>query len=341
MTHSQPCIDRSFAFRRIVVACERGSGLQRLARFALAMAAERPAVRLTNIVCNPATLLPTLMLSYPDWSDAHRAMLHAASVVLARTAAELEAEGISTSTDLIDLPALHADPASALCRSAAAWHADLIAISSPPRKHHWACHFDAEEVAAAAHCPVLYVPDALRVSALLTPARVLVAVDGSRAALQTLRAALPALPAGAQLKVIHVIDSGCHWRNWLTRDLLRFDGERVLGAAATMLAEHGIDAQTALLTTDDALDDVHDLISREAKAWQADLIAISTRGRRGLSGTLPGRVASRALRDPPCAVIVYPPAWAAAAVWQEVAQQGPVSVDEPAATAGSASPVLL
>jgi nucleotide-binding universal stress UspA family protein len=300
MTHSQPCIDRAFAFTRIVVACERGSGLQGLAHFALAMAAQRPTVRLTDIVCNPATLLPTLMLGYPDWCEAHRAMLHAASVVLARTAAELEATGISVETDLIDLLALHADPASTLSRAAVAWHADLIALSSPPRKHHWACHFDAEEVAASAHCPVLYVPDALLASGIRTPTRVLVAVDCSGAALQTLRVALSALPAGARLKVVHVIDRGCHWRNWFPHDVLRVDGERALQAAAEILAEHRIDAQTALLATEDELDDVQDVISRQAKAWQADLIVMSTRGRRGLSGTLPGRVASRALRDPPC-----------------------------------------
>jgi nucleotide-binding universal stress UspA family protein len=242
-------------------------------------------------------------------------------VVLARAAAGLAGAGISAETDLIDLPALHADPAAALCRAAAAWHADLIALASPPRKHHWTCHFDAEEVAAAAHCPVLYVPDALLASGVRTPQRVLVALDGSRAAWQTLRACLPALPADVRIRVIHVIDRGCHWRSWLARDVLRLDGERALAEAAAMLAAHSIDAQTALLATEDALDEVQDVIAREAKAWQADLIVISTRGRRGLSGSLPGRVASRALRDPPCAMLVYPPAWAAAAVWQEDAPQ--------------------
>lgn len=340
MTDSQADTDRSSAFTRIMVACERGSGLPGLARFALALAANHPALRLTDIVCNPATLLPTLMLSYPDWSDAHRAMTHAASVVLARAASELEAAGFRTETELIDLPGLHADPASALSRAATSWHADLIALCAPPRKRHWACHFDPEEVAAAAHCPVLYVPDAVLASGICTPARVLVAIDGSRAALQTLRAALPALPADARVSVVHVIDGGCHWRHWFPQDLLRIDGERALEAAAAILREQGFDAHTSLLATEDALDDVHDAISREAKRSQADLIVISTRGRRGLSGTLPGRVTSRALRDPPCAVIVYPPAWAAAAVWHNPAHQTPAAEPAPT-TVATAPPVLL
>jgi hypothetical protein len=36
-----------------------------------------------DIVCNPAALYPTLMLSYPDWCEAHRAMLRGASPLLA------------------------------------------------------------------------------------------------------------------------------------------------------------------------------------------------------------------------------------------------------------------
>jgi len=342
MTPLQASIDRSFAFRRVVVACERGSGLQHLARFALAMVAGRASVRLTDIVCNPATLLPMLMLSYPDWRDAHRAMIHAASVVLARAAAELAAAGIATETDLIDLSAVHAEPVNALSRATSAWHADLIALSSP-RKHHWACHFDPEEVAASAHCPVLYVPYTLLAAGLRTPARVLVALDSSRAALQTLRAALPDLPADAQLKVIRVIDSGCHWRCWFPHDVLRLDGERTLESATAILAQHGLKAQAALLATGDPRNEGWDAVSREAKAWQADLMVISTRGRRGLSGTVPGRVASRALRDPPCAVLVYPPAWAAAAVWHEPAQQDHqqdhVAANEESAAAG-APPVV-
>jgi len=40
--------------------------------------------------------------------------------------------------------------------------------------------------------------------------------------------------------------------------------QRLARFALAMAAEHGIDAQTAPLTTDDALDDVQDVISREA-----------------------------------------------------------------------------
>ncbi|APR39253.1 hypothetical protein BTO02_28460 [Paraburkholderia sp. SOS3] len=333
MAGSQGATDAPRAFSRIAVACERGSGLLMLARFALMFAANNPAVRLIDIVSNPASLFPTLMLSYPDWSEAHRAMTHAASTMLRQASAELARAGIDVDTQLLDSPALHIDTAVVLGRAATCWQADLVAISSPSRKHHWACHFNPEEVAASTHCPVLYVPNSQLSTEIPRRARVLILVDGRHASLQMLRAALPSVPADAELKVAYVIDGLFHLRTWCPRDLLRRLGERALEAAAGVLREHGVDARTTLLETQGELDDVPDAISREAKQWKADVIVMGLRSRHALSETLPGRVASRALRDPPCAVIVYPPAWVA----EKLAQ----TIDGPMVATGMEPPPII
>jgi nucleotide-binding universal stress UspA family protein len=325
MAGAQSETDVRGAFSRIAVACERGSGLLTLARFALLFAANNATVRLIDIVSNPASLFPTLMLSYPDWSEAHRAMTRAASTMLKQTSDELARAGISADTQLLDSPALHVDTAALLGRAVKSWQADLVAISSPSRKHHWACHFNPEEVAASTHCPVLYVPNAQLSAEIPRRARVLILVDGTRASLQMLRAALLSVPANAELKVAYVIDGLFHLRKWCPRDLLCYQGERALDAAAAVLREHGVDARTTLLETETELDDVPDAISREARQWKADAIVMGLRSRRALSETLPGRVVSRALRDPPCAVVVYPPAWVAAKLAQHV-DDAPVAI---------------
>jgi nucleotide-binding universal stress UspA family protein len=238
-------------------------------------------------------------------------MTHAASIMLKRASAELTCAGVSAETQLLDSPALHVNTAALLGRAAMSWQADLVAISSPPRKHHWACHFDPEEVAASTHCPVLYVPDGRLSTEIPQAARVLILVDGTHASLQMLRAALASLPANAVVKVAYVIDGIFHLRQWCPHDLFRREGERALEAATGVLREHGVDGQTALLETEGELDDVPDAISREARQWKADVIVKGLRSRPALIETLPGRVASRALRDPPCAIFVYPPAWVA------------------------------
>ncbi|GAB7524614.1 universal stress protein [Paraburkholderia sp. 2C] len=312
MAGSQRKTEAQAAFSRIAVACERGSGLLMLTRFALLFAADNAMVRLIDIVCNPASLFPTLMLSYPDWSEAHRAMTRAASITLKRASDELAGAGVKADTQLLDSPALHVNTATLLGRAAMSWQADLVALSSPPRKHHWTCQFDPEEVAASTHCPVLYVPDGQLPTGVPHRARVLILVDGTHASLQMLRAALASLPANAVVKVAYVIDGIFHLRKWCPHELFRQTGERALEAAAEVLREHGVDAQAALLETQGELDDVPDAISREARQWKADVIVMGLRSRHALIETLPGRVASRALRDPPCAMFVYPPAWVAA-----------------------------
>ncbi|WP_114810535.1 universal stress protein [Paraburkholderia kururiensis] len=295
-----------FAFRRLLVATEGGSGLRPLTRFALRLAAADARVRLTDVVCNPVTLFPTLMLSYPDWDDAHRIMVYGAHAALCDAAREFGHEGAVPETDLIDLSAGRTNAPDALRHAAAAWGADLVAVSAHPHGHRWACRLDPEEVAAGTHCPVLYVPAQRLADDDLKLDRVLVAVDGSDTSLLALRIALSVAPPQAEVRAIHVVDRALgvprRWRDAIVDEAAR----RALKAAVALIEGCGRTVPVGSIDTGETDDDVSRAIAREAKQWQADLIVIGSHGGRGPGHWMAGNVAARSLRDTPCAVLVCP-----------------------------------
>ncbi|WP_042303467.1 universal stress protein [Paraburkholderia kururiensis] len=328
----------AFAFRRILVATEGGSGLRPLTRFALRLAAADARVRLTDVVCNPVTLFPTLMLSYPDWDDAHRTMVYGAHAALCDAAREFAHGGVVPEADLIDLSAGRTNAPDALRHAAAAWGADLVAVSAHPRGHRWACRLDPEEVAAGTHCPVLYVPAQRLAGDDLKLERVLVAVDGSDTSLLALRIALAVTPPQAELRAIHVADRALgmprRWREAIVDE----EGRRALKAAAALIESCGRTAQTGSIETGETDDDVPSAITREAKQWHADLVVIGSHGGRGPGHWMAGNVAARALRDTPCAVLVCPPTSVAQAqaVEARASTAGAAEAESPAEIPGEA-----
>jgi nucleotide-binding universal stress UspA family protein len=297
----------SVAFERVLVASEGGAGLIPLTRFALRFARPSALVRLVDVICNPAALVPTLLLSYPDWSEAHRAMLHAAQIRLAHAANEAAAFATRPETDLIDLVELHRHATDALSDAAQTWHADLIAVASHPRSHRWACRLDPEELVAATHCPVLHVPTAWLGGQDAAVARVLVAIDGSAASIMALRFASRIVPRGATFSVIYVTDGRSGLRDLLPHSFFRHDGERALAEAEAVMKSMSIPAETAMVETDREYDDVASVILREARQWQADLVVMSSSSRPMLKHPLPGHVVAHTLRNAECPVLVCPP----------------------------------
>lgn len=145
-------------FRRVMIASAGGAGLPSGTRVAQQFAAADARFRLVNIVCNPAALYPTLMLSYPDWCEAHRAMLHGAQLALREAVTALHGVVAATDAEIVDLTVLHHGAAEALAHPAAQWNADLVVVAAHAREHRWDSRIDPEELVASIGRPVLYLP---------------------------------------------------------------------------------------------------------------------------------------------------------------------------------------
>ncbi|MFT4069379.1 universal stress protein [Paraburkholderia sp.] len=293
-------------FSRVMVASAGGIGLAPLTRFARQFTDADARFRLVDIVCNPATLYPALILSYPDWCEAHRAMVHGAQASLRETADAVRDVVTAPDTELIDLTALRQGAAEALAHAAAQWHADLIAVAAHPCEHRRAGRVDPEELVASAHCPILYMPSVSSEPNDAVVRRVLVAIDGSDTALDALRAALGIAPQDARVKVVYAADDCFAWREWLPFDVVSQHRARVLCRGAAMLEQSRRPAEAALLDFDDDSGDASTAILAEAQRWQADLIVMGSHGMRGAPHPLPGHVTARTLRDASCAVLVCP-----------------------------------
>ncbi|MGF6367331.1 universal stress protein [Paraburkholderia sp. 32] len=294
-------------FHRVMIASAGGSGLPLGTGVARQLVAADARFRLVDIVCNPAALYPTLMLSYPDWCEAHRAMLHGAQAALRDAVIALHGVVAATDAEIVDLTALHQGAAEALAHTATQWDADLVAVAAHPREHRWDSRIDPEELVASIGRPVLYMParstDASDASAV---SRVLVAIDGSDTALDALRTALAVAPPDARIKVVYAADDRFAWCEWLPFEVVSQHRIDVLRRGAAMLEQSRRAAETALLEFDDDSGDASSAILDEAQRWHADLIVMGSHGMRGAPHPLPGHVTSRTLRDAACPVLVCP-----------------------------------
>ncbi|NML31198.1 universal stress protein [Paraburkholderia sp. G-4-1-8] len=300
-----PAIDPT-PFMRVMVASTGRTGLVPATHFSRQFAAADAKFRLVDIVCNPAQLFPTLILNYPDWCEAHRAMLHGAQASLRDTASALRQVLGEADTEVIDLTALHQGAAEALAHAARQWRADLIAVAAHRYEHRRAGRIDSDELVALTHCPVLYLPATSLEAVSPTVRRVLVAIDGSGTALDSLRVALAVAPPDARFKAVYAADDGLAWREWLPSEMVSRHRIEVLQRGEAMLASSRHPAEAALLDFDDDSGDTSSAILDEAQRWRADLIAMGSHGMRGAAQPFPGHVASRTLRDACCPVLVCP-----------------------------------
>jgi nucleotide-binding universal stress UspA family protein len=133
--------------------------------------------------------------------------------------------------------------------------------------------------------------------------RILAPIDGSASSLRGLaEAARLAKESGATLRLMHAvneyfIDTG-FGPALITPELIasvRRDGAVILAAAESKASKYGVKPETVLL--DRAGTSVADLIRKEAEEWQADLIVMGTRGRRGLSRLAMGSDAETVVRS--------------------------------------------
>jgi nucleotide-binding universal stress UspA family protein len=142
--------------------------------------------------------------------------------------------------------------------------------------------------------------------------RILVPVDGSAASRQGLNQAIKlATLSGATIKLVHVVnelvDSSCapaQYYETVVMDL-RVTGERMLDDASNYARAQGVSVVSELIET--TAYRAAGIIVEAAMRWHADLIAMGTHGRRGVSRAL-GSDAEIVLRLAPVPVLIVPDA---------------------------------
>ncbi|MEM5331016.1 universal stress protein [Paraburkholderia sp. JHI2823] len=295
-------------FHRLMATAEGGRGLALLAAFACRLAGREAPVRLVELTADPAALFPALQLGLPDSAATHAAMIRRAELDLREAADALALDGCKPDVQLLDLAVLHTKAPVAIARAADAFDADLVALAAHRPGHHWACRLDPEEIAYATRRTLLYVPSQLLALDAPPLARALIAVDGSASAYAALELAVRCLPAEVELRVIHVVERTLHVGGPELSHLFEDGRASALSRARSLVASCGARVSLAALATHDEFDDIASAILREVGGWGADMLVIGLQGRRIRAQTLPGSVASRALRDARCPVLVAAPA---------------------------------
>ncbi|WP_321948163.1 universal stress protein [Paraburkholderia sp. J10-1] len=295
-------------FQRLIATAEGGGGLASLAAFASRLASRDAPIRLVELIADPASLFPSLELGLPGCAETHAAMIRRAELDLRDAANALALERCEPDVQLLDLSMLHTKAPVALARAADAFDADLVALAAHHPGQHWACRLDPEEISYATRRTLLYVPSQLLALDEPPLARALIAVDGSASAYAALQLAIGCLPTEVELRVIYVVERTLRVAGRGLDHLFEDDRASTLARAEALVTSCGTRVSLAALATYDEFDDVASTILREVRGWRADLLVIGLQGRRVRAQALPGSVASHALRDASCPVLVAAPA---------------------------------
>jgi len=139
--------------------------------------------------------------------------------------------------------------------------------------------------------------------------RILVPVDGSQTSMLGLQEAIRiAHEQRARLRLVNVADESIITQNveGLVNagdviDAVRDGGKQAVEKALALVKAHDVEAESAALET--VAESVSDVILRDAKNWQADLIVMGTHGRRGFDRAVLGSDAEAVLRNSPVPVL--------------------------------------
>lgn len=137
------------------------------------------------------------------------------------------------------------------------------------------------ELAVASGCPVLFVPEISRSSAL--PRRILIACNASREAMRAVRDALPLLATAQSIEILTIKEDTEHV------------DEHPGAAAQTLLRRHGISSQ--LSPAEKITGSVSESILSRAEAFGAELICMGAYGHPRLLEFALGRVTRHMLRQ--------------------------------------------
>ncbi len=134
--------------------------------------------------------------------------------------------------------------------------------------------------------------------------RIAVAVDGSKTSDTALQEAISlASEMDARILLLHVCEEiPAMWEpggmNMIpTQDIMQVitdAGKELLAKLEQQVAKRGLEVETRLAETQGGR--ASDIISEEAKKWNADLLVVGTHGRKGVDHILMGSVAERVIR---------------------------------------------
>lgn len=136
--------------------------------------------------------------------------------------------------------------------------------------------------------------------------QILVPVDGSATSDQAVTAALQlAKYSGGRVRFIHFVDelaylTGHEYSGELL-DTMREYAEKTLDDALAQAQTAGVPADGKLLNAPGGR--LGEQVAQEARDWKADLVAVGTHGRRGVSRVLLGSGAEEVLRLAPVPVL--------------------------------------
>lgn len=141
--------------------------------------------------------------------------------------------------------------------------------------------------------------------------KILVGIDGSATALRGLDEAIRVAQAtGGRLLLVHVVNglvlgadyplSASYYQTLL--ESLRAAGRKVLEEAAAAARRADVPCEQKLIETLGGR--AADEIVKQAREWQADLVALGTHGRRGLKRLVMGSDAELVLRTSPVPVLM-------------------------------------
>ncbi|MCS6287207.1 MAG: universal stress protein [Nitrospira sp.] len=194
----------------------------------------------------------------------------------------------------------YGDPAACILETVERTHAGLIVMGTEGRIGWDRLRLGsaASAVVRSAPCPVLTVHGDLAGDVPRHPARVrlsrlLVATDFSRVADAAFRrAARLAVTLAASVRVVHAYAPSSDGRH----------AERKVEARVEELRRAGVEADARCLGGEPV-----ETILAQAAAWQADLLAVGTQGRRGLHRLVLGSVAEELLKRAGCPVLTVGP----------------------------------
>jgi nucleotide-binding universal stress UspA family protein len=248
-------------------------------------------------------MIPHAPLGFFNLSAAHAQLRRGVEASVSRAQVCLKNAGIDADAQMADLFEDGGDAAHALTRAAQAWGADLVVLGA--RQHLSVLRWTeraSREAPGLARCSMLVLPQRRAYDLTTRPRRLLCAMDGSLASLESLRAGIRIASPGAHVRVIYVLDRSARGSEAVShgslQDAFFEEGQAALTRARTAFAQswgaQDFTFDTALVRTEEAGDDVAHAIVREAARWSADAILMGTHGQRGVArwmlGTVSGRV---------------------------------------------------
>lgn len=294
MTASSASSIPKSGFERILIGVDPSPMSARLAKYVCGLVRPGVEVRIVSVVENPRALVPLGSLADAVFETIREEILRDASEAVKQAQEVFADANIDVDARVLELSRLGGYAGNALIDAAGEWHADLLVVGA--RQHHgmlrWFEGTVSEFVTSQTPCSILIVPASYVAAIHAYPRRIMFALDGSEASFDALQSGLRLAGPDSSIRAVYVVDRAVRF----LEDTFIEEGDKVLSAAAEVLAHQINPVELGLVKTDPASDDIPHTIVREAQRWHADLVVVGTHGRRGFSRWFLGSVAGRTAR---------------------------------------------